>query len=100
VLTGSNSPRWTLSRRVRVEPGLGKSERARSERDWLIDQLAAATGLAGRVRNFTGNDERARVSVGKAIRRALKRIANVDPVIGEALEVGVHTGLRCSYRPY
>jgi hypothetical protein len=79
---------------------LERAERARSERDWLINQLAAATGLAGRVRNFTGNEERARVSVGKAIRRAMCRIAAVDPVIGEALEVGIHTGLRCSYRPH
>jgi hypothetical protein len=79
---------------------LERAERARSERDWLIDQLAAATGLAGRVRNFTGNGERARVSVGKAIRRAMSRIAGVDPVIGEALEAGIHTGIRCSYRPY
>jgi hypothetical protein len=77
---------------------LARAERARSERDWLIDQLAAATGLAGRVRNFTGNEERARVSVGKAIRRAMTRISGVDPVIGEALEVGIHTGIRCSYR--
>jgi hypothetical protein len=77
---------------------LERAERARSERDWLIDQLTVATGLAGRVRSFTGNEERARVSVGKAIRRAMSRISGVDPVIGEALEVGIHTGIRCSYR--
>jgi hypothetical protein len=79
---------------------LHRAERARSERSWLIDQLASAAGLAGRVRTFAGNDERARVSVGKAIRRALRRISSVEPVIGEALEGSVHTGVRCSYRPY
>ncbi|MEV0582114.1 hypothetical protein [Nonomuraea sp. NPDC050310] len=71
----------------------------RAERDWLIAELAAATGLGGRVRSFTGSDERARIAVGKAIRRALARIAEADPVIGAELKAGVHTGLRCSYRP-
>jgi hypothetical protein len=37
--------------------------------------------------------------VGKAIRRALSRIAGVDPVIGEELRASVQTGLRCCYRP-
>jgi hypothetical protein len=37
--------------------------------------------------------------VGKAIRRALARITEADPVIGEHLRQAVHTGVRCSYWP-
>ncbi len=43
--------------------------------------------------------ERARVAVGKAIRRALARITDADAVIGEHLRQTVHTGARCSYWP-
>src|SRR5579859_3369827 len=53
--------------------GSGDAE-ARAERDWLVAQLASAAGLGGRVRSFPDQGERARVAVGKAIRRALARI--------------------------
>ena len=72
---------------------------ARVERDWLTAQLASATGLGGRTRPFPDEAERARVAVGKAIRRALARIAEADPVIGERLGQAVRTGTRCSYWP-
>jgi hypothetical protein len=76
-----------------------RAPRARAERDWLLAELAAATGIGGRTRRFTDNAERARIAVGKAIRRALTRVGDIDPVIGEYLRGSVHTGLRCSYRP-
>jgi hypothetical protein len=77
----------------------GRAERVRSERDWLVGELSAAAGLAGRVREFTGAEEKARIAVGKAIRRALTRIAAADAVIGDVLRDGVQTGNRCCYRP-
>ena len=73
--------------------------RARAERDWLVGQLSSAAGFAGRTRAFPDQPERARVAVGKAIRRALARITEADPVIGEHLRQTVHTGVRCSYWP-
>jgi hypothetical protein len=78
---------------------LERAERVRTEHDWLVTELSAATGLGGRVRNFANSEERARISVGKAIRRAVSRIETVDPVIGQALRATVQTGLRCCYRP-
>jgi len=39
------------------------------------------------------------VAVGKAIRRALARIAEADPILGDHLRQTVHTGVRCSYWP-
>jgi hypothetical protein len=71
----------------------------RAERDWLVAQLASAAGLGGRVRSFPDQGERARVAVGKAIRRALARISEADPVLGDHLRQTVHTGVRCSYWP-
>jgi hypothetical protein len=76
-----------------------QAARARAERDWLAAQLSGAAGFAGRTRSFPDDGERARVAVGKAIRRALARIADADPVIGEHLRQTVHTGVRCSYWP-
>ncbi len=81
---------------------LNDQERAtavRAERDWLIAELTAATGLAGRERRFADGEERARIAVGKAIRRALQRIGTADPIIGAELTATVHTGVRCCYRP-
>lgn len=72
---------------------------AQVEHDWLVTQLAGATGLGGRARRFPEGEERSRVAVSKAIRRALDRIAAADAVIGEHLRHTVHTGVRCSYWP-
>jgi len=77
----------------------GQAARARAERDWLVAQLSSAAGLAGRTRSFPDQSERARVAVGKAIRRALARITEADAVIGEHLRQTVRTGVRCSYWP-
>jgi hypothetical protein len=72
---------------------------ARTERDWLTSQLASAAGFGGRTRSFPDQGERARVAVGKAIRRALARIDQADALIGDHLRQTVHTGVRCSYWP-
>jgi hypothetical protein len=67
------------------------------ERDALVAQLAAATGLGGRPRRSGGNEERARVAVRKAIVSALARIAEHDPWLARHLHERVHTGRRCRY---
>ncbi|MFI6483535.1 hypothetical protein ACIBH1_36785 [Nonomuraea sp. NPDC050663] len=76
-----------------------RAEQLRVERDWLLEGLASATGLDGRIRSFTGNEERARISVGKAIRRAIERIASADAILGGELHVTIHTGRLCRYQP-
>jgi hypothetical protein len=62
-------------------------------------EIQAADLVAGRTRAFPDQPERARVAVGKAIRRALVKITEADAVIGEHLRQTVHTGVRCSYWP-
>jgi hypothetical protein len=76
-----------------------EAARAHAERGWLAAQLTRAAGLSGRTRSFPDDAERARVAVGKAIRRALTRITEADPVIGAHLQQTVRTGTRCSYWP-
>lgn len=82
-----------------VHADTGQAASRRAERAWIAAQLAGAAGLGGRARAFTGDSERARVAVGKAIRRALTRIADANEHIGEHLQRSVHTGARCSYWP-
>jgi hypothetical protein len=78
---------------------LERAARVRAERDWLISELAAAAGFGGRTRGFPNNRERARIAVGKAIRRALQHVGSADPVIGEHLSKTIRTGTRCAYTP-
>ena len=74
-----------------------RASNARLERDWLVAELSAATGLNGRARHFTDDVERSRIAVTKAIRRALNRVAAADPVIGNELQTRVRTGQRCCF---
>jgi hypothetical protein len=82
-----------------LEPDDGRAAATYAERDWLIAQLTSAAGLGTRIRSFPDQPERARVAVGKAIRRAIARIAEADAPLGEHLRQAVHTGVRCSYWP-
>jgi hypothetical protein len=76
-----------------------RAARAEAELDALVQQLAAATGLNGRRRGFTGADERARVSVTKAIRSTIHHLGDRLPELGRHLTATVHTGSRCVYQP-
>lgn len=76
-----------------------RAAQVRAESDWLIAELSRANGISGRSRRFTDDPERARIAVGKAIRRAITRIAEADTIIGENLRTRIRTGIRCSYWP-
>ena len=52
--------------------------RLEAEREALVHELAAATGLGGRARRAGDAEERARVAVRKAVASALDRIDEVD----------------------
>jgi hypothetical protein len=77
----------------------GRVARLRDERDALLHEVAAATGLGGRPRKVGSSVERARVAVRKAIAAAIERIAAVDPALGRHLEDSVKTGAACRYDP-
>jgi hypothetical protein len=76
-----------------------RAERHRHEKRWLLTELARAAGLGGRPRAFTDDAERARSAVTKAIRRAIDKVAAVEPALGESLRSQVHTGAFCRFDP-
>jgi non-specific serine/threonine protein kinase len=76
-----------------------RGARARREADLLTEQLVRAVGLGGRDRRVASDAERARVSVTKALRTAVKRIADQEAELGAHLGVSVRTGSFCAYCP-
>src|SRR5262245_35675326 len=77
----------------------GRAERAREEVDAITEQLAAAVGLGGRDREAASPSERARSTVAKAVKAALKRISDHHAVLGRHLQTSIKTGTFCSYAP-
>jgi hypothetical protein len=69
------------------------------ERDAILEQLAAATGLGGRQRRSGASAERARVAVRKAIAAAIARIDQVDTATARLLRDTIRTGSLCGYDP-
>ncbi len=81
---------------------LGDDERAAqadAEREFLVRELARAFGLGGRDRRAASASERARVSVTRAVRQAMERIAEHHPTLGEHLDHAIRTGTYCAYAP-
>jgi tetratricopeptide (TPR) repeat protein len=76
-----------------------RAARAREEMDALTEELLREAGLGGRSRALPSPAERARVSVTKAIRKAVRTIAAQCPALGEHLAASVRTGRYCSYAP-
>ena len=77
----------------------GQAAKLAAERDALLVQLRAATGLGGRSRVPGSAHERARIAVRKAIVNAIDRVAAVDPSLGRLLSDTVTTGAICRYDP-
>jgi hypothetical protein len=75
------------------------AERARTERETLLEALAAAYGIGGRPRRLDDPVERARSTVTQRIRSSVRRIEAVHPALGAHLRNSVRTGTWCSYRP-
>lgn len=70
---------------------------ARTERDFLLRELASATGIHGRPRRLGSESERARVNVTRAIRSAIDRIRTHNPDAAAHLDQAIRTGIYCSY---
>jgi hypothetical protein len=76
-----------------------RGARATAERDFLIRELAAATGLGGRPRRLADETEKARKTVTARIRHSIVRMADVHPELAEHLAASVQTGTQCVYQP-
>jgi hypothetical protein len=77
----------------------GRAAKLAAERDALLDQVRAATGLGGRPRVPGSAHERARIAVRKAIVNAIDRVAAADRPLGRLLSETVTTGAICRYDP-
>jgi predicted ATPase len=84
---------------ARANNDLERAARMAAEVDALTRELGVSLGLGGRSRKTAGPAERARISVTKAIREALKRIADRDPALGRHLRATLRTGIFCCYAP-
>ncbi len=78
---------------------LGRAERLREERDFLVQELARGVGLFGRARRGGSATERARSAVQRRIKNALERIVEQSPALGAFLHKTVRTGNHCVYMP-
>jgi hypothetical protein len=81
----------------RTDPA--RAEALLTELDAIARELAAAVGLGGRSRKAGSAIERARQSVTKALRAAIRRVAEADRELATYLEVTVRTGTACRFEP-
>jgi len=77
----------------------GRVERLGEEIERLAAELSRGFGLGGRPRRAGSAAERARLSVTRAIRYAIEKIAEHDAALAEHLRRGVRTGAFCVYAP-
>lgn len=77
----------------------GRQEAAAAELERLGRELSASVGLGGRARRGPSAAERARQSVTKAIRGAIRRLQGEHAALGRHLEASVRTGSFCRYAP-
>ncbi|GHE22035.1 hypothetical protein [Halomonas urumqiensis] len=76
-----------------------RSELARADRQFLIDELRRGVGLNDRARTVGDGLERARTSATRSLRYALKRIRQHHPSLAEHLERTIRTGSYFAYEP-
>jgi non-specific serine/threonine protein kinase len=76
-----------------------RAEKIRAEMDFMVDELAAATGLRGRNRPAAEQSERARVNITRAVKSVLGRVRADSPLLGAHLDATIRTGVFCSYSP-
>lgn len=76
-----------------------RAARAQTERDAVLAAVRGASGLGGRQRHLSAEQERARVNVTRTLRAALDRIALAAPIAGAHLTASIRTGRACRYQP-
>lgn len=84
---------------ARRHQDLGRLERLEHEREMLEQELTRAFGLGGRARASGAPAERARINVTRAIKSAIRKIAEHHPELGHHLSVTIRTGTFCVYSP-
>jgi hypothetical protein len=76
-----------------------RAARAQAEKDAVLAAVRGASGLGGRPRQLSAEQERARVNVTRTLRAALDRISAAAPLAGAHLAASIRTGRACRYQP-
>ena len=84
---------------ARAQGAEGDLDRLLSEREALLDHVAQASGLGGRIRQSNSEAERARKAVSARIRDAIDKVAQQHDKLGAHLQSSVSTGAVCVYKP-
>jgi AAA ATPase-like protein len=74
-----------------------RAARLEDELELVTQELGRAVGLRGRDRTFSSPAERARISVTKAIKTAIRLIDKYCPELSAHFEASIQTGQFCSY---
>jgi len=78
---------------------VGRVHALGAEREQVLREVRAATGLGGRSRRLGDTAERSRKAVSGRIRQAIAGLRTVHPELADHLARSVTTGLRCGYKP-
>ncbi|MFE9479528.1 transcriptional regulator [Streptomyces spororaveus] len=84
---------------ARADNDIARQEQTELERGFLIGELTRAVGLGGRDRHAGASSERARAAVTQAVRKAIGRLRDVLPALGDHLDRTIRTGTYCAYIP-
>ncbi len=84
---------------ARADHDIARQEQTELERGFLINELTRAVGLGGRDRHAGAASERARAAVTQAVRKAIGRLRDVLPALGDHLDRTIRTGTYCVYVP-
>jgi hypothetical protein len=76
---------------------LARAGRAQAEIEWLNQQLSAALGLGGQDRKVGASAERARSTITKSIKTAIRRVRDHHRALGHHLATHIKTGTFCQY---
>jgi len=77
----------------------GRVAKLEHEIEMLTAQIAGAVGLGGRERRAGTAAERARITVQRRVREAIRKIAEHDADLGRHLDWAIRTGTYCAYEP-
>lgn len=77
----------------------GRAAKAQTEIEFLSEALTTALGLGGRDRRGKSTAERARSTVTKSIKAAIKKIHLHHPALGHYFATSIKTGTFCCYDP-
>ena len=78
---------------------VGRIQALEAESESLTRELSTVLNVRGEIRGVASATERGRMSVTKAIRSAIDKIAEQAPDLGKRLRDDIRTGARCGYVP-